>query len=256
MCLDVDGWNVRGNANVHLWDCNGDPDQVWSFTRNGELFDAASGRALDVAGRSGQAGANVGVYRAERKRDQKWDLVQRGPGVFELVNRKHGLCLDVEGVAGARGQNVLLWGCDGGADQLWSFQPVNAAPVWTGPVQRPAPAPRPVPLPRPPPPVVVQPPVRAMVPQRFQSLLGAIDREHFSQGKLTVISQAASQSNFRVAQVEKVIRQLSFSSDKLRALELLAPRMVDRQNAFQLYDAFTFSSDKAKARAILQRNGI
>jgi hypothetical protein len=53
-----------------------------------------------------------------------------------------------------------------------------------------------------------------------------------------------------------VIRRLSFSSDKLRALELLAPRMVDRQNAFKIYDAFTFSSDKEKARAILRRNGI
>ena len=32
MCLDVRGWSAQGDGNVLLWDCNGDPDQVWSFT--------------------------------------------------------------------------------------------------------------------------------------------------------------------------------------------------------------------------------
>jgi hypothetical protein len=39
-------------------------------------------------------------------------------------------------------------------------------------------------------------------------------------------------------------------------LELCAPHIVDRENAFALFDSFTFSADKEQARAILRRNGI
>ena len=62
------------------------------------------------------------MYRCESLDDQRWKLVPRGHGTFELRNVKRGLCLDVNGRAGARGDNVLLWACDGGADQLWSFE--------------------------------------------------------------------------------------------------------------------------------------
>jgi len=262
LCLDVQGWNTRGNANVLLWDCNGDPDQTWAMEPTGALINGANGRALDVAGTAGQRGANVDVYTPERSTDQRWDLVPRGKRTFQLVNRKQKLCLDVEGTAGARGNNVLLWTCDGGADQLWSFEPAGVRPPrMTGPINRPppvrSPPPRFEPAPRPPivAPVVVAPAPRPMPPERFQALVRAVDHESFSGNKLTVISQAASDSLFRMEQVEQLIRRLSFSSDKLKALDVMAPKVVDRQNAFKIYDAFTFSSDKDQARKILKRHG-
>ena len=75
-----------------------------------------------------RAGGELDVYRCESLDDQRWKMVPRGHGTFELRNVKRGLCLDVNGRAGARGDDVLLWACDGAADQLWSFEAYTPPP--------------------------------------------------------------------------------------------------------------------------------
>ena len=56
MCLDVAGWAAQGDSNVLLWECNDDPDHVWSFTPSGELRNTLNGTCLDAAGYDGPAG--------------------------------------------------------------------------------------------------------------------------------------------------------------------------------------------------------
>jgi len=259
MCLDVAGWAAQGDANVLLWECNDDPDHVWSFTRSGELRNALNGTCLDAAGTDGQQGANVDVYRCESLDDQRWKLVPRGHGTFEMRNVKRGLCLDVNGRTGARGDKVLLWACDGGADQLWSFEPYAPRPVPPGPI---IPSPRRMRPSDPPPPGPEQetpappPRPRAMEEGAFRALVGNVRNESFSDSQLTVVEQATARNFFRIAQVKALIDLVSFSATKMRVLELCAPRIVDGENAFALYDAFTFSADKEQARSILRRNGI
>jgi Domain of unknown function (DUF4476) len=94
-----------------------------------------------------------------------------------------------------------------------------------------------------------------MADPSFGAFLGAVNAEAFSANKLAVIEQATTSNFFLVAQVDRLIRSLSFSADKLRALELTAPRIVDRGNAFALFEGFTFTADKQRAREILKRNG-
>jgi len=244
MCLDVAGWAAQGNSDVLLWECNDDPDHVWSFTRSGELRNAQNGTCLDVVGTDAQQGANVDVYRCESMDDQRWKLVARGRGTFELRNVKRGLCLDVNGREGARGDKVLLWACDGGADQLWSFE---------------AYAPRPAPAPPPPPELEVPPaPPRppAMADGPFRVLIGNVRSESFSDSQVAVVEQAATRNYFRVGQVKNLIDLVAFSATKLRVLELCAPHILDGENAFALFDAFAFSADKEQARHILRRHGI
>jgi ricin-type beta-trefoil lectin protein/uncharacterized protein DUF4476 len=258
MCLDVAGWGAQGDGNVLLWECNRDPDQVWSFAPGGELHNVLTGTCLDAAGYDGAAGANVDIYRCEGLDDQRWALIPRGAGRFELHNLKRGLCLDVAGYAGARGDNVALWTCDGGTDQIWSFEPYAAPP-------RPAympPPPRSPPSPTrelevPPPPA---PPREARLPRpmdegAFQGLTAAVRKESFSETQLDVIRQAASRNFFRVGQLKALIDLLSFSATKLSALEIGAPRVVDPENAYAFYEAFTFSADKEQAKQILRRSG-
>jgi len=241
MCLDVEGWNAQGNGNVHLWECNDDPDQVWSFARGGELVNSVGGVCLDAAGYDGRAGANVDIYRCERMNDQRWSLVPRGGGSFELHNRQTGMCLDVAGRNGARGDNVLLWNCDGGADQRWSWEPWTPRRVEVRPA-----------VVDPPPPAPAMQPIGG---EELRALRRAIDEQGFSENKRTVLEQAARTHLFRVAQVKELLGLFAFSEDKLHALKLLAPRMVDGPNSFALYDAFSFSGDQEKAREILRRNG-
>lgn len=262
MCLDVAGWAAQGDSNVLLWECNDDPDHVWSFTHGGELRNALNGTCLDAAGYDGQQGANVDVYRCESMDDQRWKLVPRGHGTFELRNIKRGLCLDVNGRAGARGDNVLLWACDGGADQLWSFEAYAPRPQQPPPgpivpsprLMRPADPPPPMPEMEVPPAVPPRP--RAMEEGPFRALVGNVRNESFSDSQLTVVQEAAGRNWFRVGQVRRLIDLVSFSATKLRVLELCAPHIVDGENAFGLDDAFTFTADKEQARHILRRNGI
>jgi hypothetical protein len=286
MCLDVAGWGAKGDGNVLLGECNNDPDQVWSFAPSGELRNVFTETCLDAAGTDGAPGANVDIYGCENMNDQRWALVATGPGTFELHNlERRGVCLDVNGRAGARGDNVMLWNCDGGADQSWSFEPYTAPPPRPyrtrppGPMgppeprQRPYDPPGPMPEyqpqpPPPPPPGPPQPPpppgppresrrqVRPMEESAFRALVGVIRNQGSADAQLTVIQQAATRNFFRVAQVKALIDVLPYSATKLRALELGAPRLTDPENAFAIYDAFTFSADKERAREILRRNGI
>jgi hypothetical protein len=109
--------------------------------------------------------------------------------------------------------------------------------------------PAPIVVAPPPAPVVVAAPPSPMAD--LGSLVAAIRGEAFSQAKLGVLGDAARAHWFSVDQVKQLLGLFAFSPDKLSALRLLAPRLVDPQNRYQIYSAFTFSSDKEEARQIL-----
>ena len=101
--------------------------------------------------------------------------------------------------------------------------------------------------------VDVRPPApRVMPPAAFESLLKSVKKEAFSGGKLQIVATAASNNFFTVAQVARLLTAFSFSGDKLKCVGHVADRIVDRQNLFQLIEAFTFDSEKKKLRKILR----
>lgn len=100
----------------------------------------------------------------------------------------------------------------------------------------------------PPPEVVLVP----MNPETFETLMEGMDREGFSDAKLAVLTTASQSNYFLVAQARRVLDELSFPSDKLAALKILKPRLVDPENAFQLVSCFVHNSDKEEARKILE----
>jgi F0F1-type ATP synthase membrane subunit b/b' len=91
----------------------------------------------------------------------------------------------------------------------------------------------------------------AMSPAEFATLRAAINREAFSNGKVGVLQTAAGSSYFTCAQAGVILDLFAFSNDKISALQIMAPRLVDRANAFSLYGHFAFEADKTRARAIL-----
>jgi hypothetical protein len=125
--------------------------------------------------------------------------------------------------------------------QLWEMQRTVAGPS----VHRPGPPPPPAPPPS------RQP--RPIADATLAQLEAAIDAEGFSDGKLRVLQDAARSNFFLIAQLKKLVGHYSFSKDQVRAVEIVAPHLLDRENAFQLYDAFSFSGDKKKVEQILSR---
>lgn len=101
--------------------------------------------------------------------------------------------------------------------------------------------------------VSAPPPQVAGCPEAdFAALLSAIDEASFSEDKLGVVATAAQSNVFTVEQVGRLVDAMSFSGDKLKVVELLRGRLVDRQSAFKLLEHFTFSGDKQKAQALLR----
>jgi hypothetical protein len=103
----------------------------------------------------------------------------------------------------------------------------------------------------PPPPPPPQPQVYPISENQLQGLIQAINRESFGDGKLRVLQSAAPTQYFLVPQVMKLLQRFSFGEDKLNAVRVLWPRVLDRENAYQLYQAFSFPSEKEQLRQII-----
>lgn len=115
-----------------------------------------------------------------------------------------------------------------------------------------APPPPPPPAPAPPP-----PPAQAVVyPMQDGALAGlmqAIEAESFPRDQLRVLGEAAPANWFVVAQVQRLLKHFDFPNDKLAAARILKPRILDRENYFQLYGSFDFPNDKAELKKILSQ---
>lgn len=109
------------------------------------------------------------------------------------------------------------------------------------------PRPSPAPYPVPPPPPAYQP----IADGQLQSILRAMSREPFAEDKINVLQDAVGNNYFLVGQVQQVLSQFQFSKDKLEVVRGMWARVLDRQNGFQLYSSFSFSSDKAELKKII-----
>ncbi len=105
----------------------------------------------------------------------------------------------------------------------------------------------PSPIPPPPPAPVYQP----IADRELQRIMHAMSREPFGDDKMNVLEGAVGNNYFTVNQVLQVLPQFQFSKDRLDAVRVMWSRVLDRQNSFQLYNAFQFSSDKAELKRII-----
>ncbi|MDP2307409.1 MAG: DUF4476 domain-containing protein, partial [Pseudomonadota bacterium] len=130
----------------------------------------------------------------------------------------------------------------------------QGAPCTPVPPTKPAPA---VIVVKPPPPVTPVAPVAPVGPLAmrdgdFTGFISAVKAEAFSSDQLGIITGVARTQHFTIAQVGVVLDQLAHSSDKVAAATVLAPRVIDRENAWKLNEHLTFSSDKDAVRALFQ----
>jgi hypothetical protein len=102
-------------------------------------------------------------------------------------------------------------------------------------------------------PVVPLPPVgpQPLDDQAFGSLLKAVDEAPFSDDQLGLL-KVASSGYFTCDQVGALIDQISFSADKVEAVQILRPHIVDPQNAHTLNEHLSFSDDRRKVMAMFQ----
>jgi|SRR5689334_24824749 hypothetical protein len=93
---------------------------------------------------------------------------------------------------------------------------------------------------------------KAMSRDAFKDLVHALDEEAGDEAKLNLLRSAASHEWFTAAMAGVIIDHLAHRENKLSAVPVLKDRILDRENAFWLYQHFTWREDKAKVQEMLE----
>jgi uncharacterized protein DUF4476 len=93
---------------------------------------------------------------------------------------------------------------------------------------------------------------QAMSREAFKGFLQALDEEPGDQPKLNLLRSAAAKQWFTSAMAGVIIDHIVYRESKLAAVPILKDRILDRENAFWLYQHFTYREDKAKVQEILE----
>jgi hypothetical protein len=85
-------------------------------------------------------------------------------------------------------------------------------------------------------------------PADFDKLLSGLKKEAFDGGKLTYVENFASKRPLTCEQTASILKCFAFDKDRVNAVKLLYPVIVDRHNFNDVLNAFAFETGKADAR--------
>ncbi len=96
--------------------------------------------------------------------------------------------------------------------------------------------------------------IEGMDDTSFRKLVERLNQEDFFEDKLKILEVAASHNYFYVYQVYKVLEGVTDGEDRLKALKLLWPVVIDRENGFKILSLFEFEDEKSQAEKILKED--
>ncbi len=91
----------------------------------------------------------------------------------------------------------------------------------------------------------------AMSDVEFQQLYSSVKNESYESDQLSIIEISARYNYFSINQLVRLVDLFSFSNGKIEMVRTLYPNVIDKYNAHQLINAFTYSSDKETVKAII-----
>jgi hypothetical protein len=86
----------------------------------------------------------------------------------------------------------------------------------------------------------------------FQRLRGAIAKERIASSKMSVLKLGVRDAKLTVAQVGTLVDLFTYAEDKVDVVRLTRAGLVDPDNGFELFQHFTYASDKEKVQALLE----
>jgi hypothetical protein len=89
---------------------------------------------------------------------------------------------------------------------------------------------------------VTYPSYYGMSAESFTALKNSINAQSFDSSKLNVAKQGIGSNNLTAAQVKELVALFGYDSSKLEIAKFAYGRTVDRNNYYQVSDAFTYSS--------------
>ena len=82
----------------------------------------------------------------------------------------------------------------------------------------------------------------------FEKLLKGLKQEPFDQGKLTYIENFATARPLNCEQAATLLKCFAFDEGRIKAIKVLYPKLIDRQNFNDVLNTFVFDKSKAEAR--------
>ena len=96
--------------------------------------------------------------------------------------------------------------------------------------------------------------VTPMDPASFSSLLDELEDEDFSDNKLDILKTAVKTNYFTVDQLCQIMDKFDMDDDKVKAVRIIYPHVIDPENSHKLLPKVTFSDSKKKIRGIIEGN--
>ena len=90
----------------------------------------------------------------------------------------------------------------------------------------------------------------------FSKLYNKVKKASFDDNKFDLIEVASLGCYYSCAQAVSMMNIFTFGDSKMKALRLMAPHIIDLQNASIIYQQFSFESEKQKVGEILRSSRI
>lgn len=87
----------------------------------------------------------------------------------------------------------------------------------------------------------------------FQELYQKVKDKPFKGERLKILREAARQSDFTCDEIVQLMKIFNFDDERLEALVILEPTIIDRENTDRIVDSMTFISGEEKAKNILNK---
>lgn len=87
----------------------------------------------------------------------------------------------------------------------------------------------------------------------FQQLKESLKKESLSSNRIFLLEGAAAENRFTVHQLIEVLDLLTFSEERIRAVEIIYPWIIDKNNSLLIFNAMKFSSEKEEVKKIIER---
>ena len=90
----------------------------------------------------------------------------------------------------------------------------------------------------------------------FSILYNKVKNASFDYNKFDLLQVASLGCYYSCAQTARIMRIFTFGDKQLKVLRMMAPRIVDPQNATDIYNVLTFDSEKSEAGEIIRNSRL
>lgn len=95
--------------------------------------------------------------------------------------------------------------------------------------------------------------IMVMSPEELNEFAGQVGNAFPDREKYNLIEQRAVCNYFTAEQVVRLMKSFSFDDDRLKLVDMVFPKIVDKEMAYQLFGALTHGSSKDKLQRILDK---